>query len=204
MPAQLKLSDLHFRDLLREGDVVSWPQGPGEPLALSNALMAQGHELQSPGLFLGMSMSKTVLPEHARVFALRGLNGAGTNRRLTADGLLDVLPCHVSSVPALLRSRTLTIDVALVQVRRHPTLGGYTLGVIADYTQALVRQARVVIAQINDALPLTADDALVAEDDIDVFVEAPDNLIEMPDPLPNDLDGAVARQVATLIPDRAT
>src|SRR5450631_3020624 len=101
MSALLKLSDLHFRDLLRKGDVISWPQGPGEPLALSEALMAQGHALQSPGLFLGMSASKTVLPEHARVFALCGLNGAGTNRRLTAGGLLDVVPCHVSSVPAL-------------------------------------------------------------------------------------------------------
>ena len=204
MPAPLKLSDLRFRDLLREGDVVSWPQGPGEPLALSEALMEQGHELRSPGLFLGMSVSKTVLPEHARVFALRGLNGAGTNRRLTAGGLLDVVPCHVSSVPALLRSQTLKVDVVLVQVRRHPTLGGYTLGVIADYTQALVRNARLVIALVNDALPLTADDALVAEGELDLFVDAPGQVIEMPDPSPDDVDRLVARQVATVIPDRAT
>jgi acyl-CoA hydrolase len=204
MPATLTLSALRFRDLVREGEMIAWPQGPGEPLALSEALMAQGHELRSPSLFLGMSVSRTVQPEHARVFALRGLNGAGTNRRLTAEGLLDVVPCHVSTVPALLRTQTIKVDVALVQVRRHPILGGYTFGVIADYTQALVRHARLVIAQVNDALPVTSDDALVAEDDLDVLVETPGHVIEMPDPLPQDIDAAVAKQVAAVIPDRAT
>ncbi len=204
MPDTIELSVLRFRDLLREGDVVAWPQGPGEPLALCEALMAQRHELRSPGLFLGMSVSATVQPEHARVFALRGLNGAGTNRRLTADGLMDVIPCHVATVPTLLRTKAIAVDVALVQVRRHPTLGGYTLGVIADYTQALIRHARLVIALVNDGLPLTADDALVAEHDIDVLVDAPSQVIEMPDPPPQAIDEAVARQVAAVIPDRAT
>ena len=204
MPVNLALSDLHFRDFVREGETLAWPQGPGEPLALSEALIAQRHDLRSPSLFLGMSVSKTVQPEHAAAIALRGLNGAGTNRRLTAGGLLDVIPCHVSSVPALLRTRAIRVDVALVQVRRHPQRGCYTLGVIADYTQALIRHARLVVAQVNDALPLTADDALVADDDLDVLVEAHGRVIEMPDPMPRDADAAVARQVATVIPNRAT
>ena len=65
MPVDLALSDLHFRDLVREGETLAWPQGPGEPLALSEALIAQRHDLRSPSLFLGMSASKTVQPEHA-------------------------------------------------------------------------------------------------------------------------------------------
>lgn len=203
MPKTLSLSELRYADLVREGETLSWPQGPGEPVALSEALMAQRHELKSPTLFIGMSASTTVQREHGDVFSLRGLNGAGTNRRLTGGGLLDIIPCHVSSVPSLIRSGAIRIDVALVQVRPHPS-GGYTLGVIADSTQAMIRHARLVIAQLNDGLPLTGDDALVAEEDLDILVESHGRVLEMPDPAIRDVDQALARQVAGVIPDRAT
>jgi acyl-CoA hydrolase len=198
------ISGFHFRDVLAESDVIAWPQGPGEPLTLTRALMAQRHELRTPGLFLGMVVSDTVKPEHADVFAMRGLNGAGSNRRLTAAGVLDVIPTHVSTVPALLRSRHIGVDVALVQVRRHPTANCYTLGVIADYTQALIRGARVVIAELNESLPVTGQDALVDPRDIDLIVESAGDVIELPDPLPDAQEDAVAQRVAAVIPDGAT
>ena len=204
MPTLLPISGFHFRDVLKEGDVIAWPQGPGEPLTLTRALMAQRHELPATGLFLGISVSQTVRPEYADVFHMRGLNGAGTNRHLTAAGVLDVIPAHVSTVPALLRSGHIRVDVALIQVRRHPASRGYTLGVIADYTQALVRCARVVIAEVNENLPVTAQDALITGEDIDIFVESSGDLIEMADPAPQAQDDAVAHRVAALIPDRAT
>jgi len=202
MSRPLPIAHLHFRDFIEEGEVIAWPQGPGEPLTLTRALMAQRHDLPATELFIGMSVSGTIKAEHADAFHIRGLNGAGTNRHLTAAGVLDVIPVHVSTVPALLRTRHLRVDVALIQVRRHPA-GGYTLGVIADYTQALVQCARLVIAEVNESLPITGQDALIAAEDIDVFVESCSELLEMSDPAPQVIDDAVARQVAALVPDRA-
>jgi acetyl-CoA hydrolase len=129
------------------------------------------------------------------------LNGAGNSRRVT--GLADIVPCHVSTLPALLRGGELRVDVALVQVRPLPG-GRYTLGVIADFTQALVRRARVVIALVNPSLPATGGDAVIEADDIDVLAESDSRLIDMPDPEPGAVDRAVAQRVAALIPDRAT
>jgi acetyl-CoA hydrolase len=47
-------------------------------------------------------------------------------------------------------------------------------------------------------------DACVDSEDIDVFVESDDRLIDMPDPEPSAVERAVAQQVAALVPDRAT
>jgi acyl-CoA hydrolase len=201
MRKTVSLDQLRYVDHLRPQDVIGWPQGPGEPLALTEALVAQRADLESPVLFFGLSSSGTLRPELAEHFALRALNGAGTNRRISA--LADIVPCHVSMVPALMRSGDLRVDVALIHVRPMPT-GGFTLGVIADFTQALIRQARVVIALVNPALPATRGDALVEADDIDILVESDDRLIDMPDPEPSAAERAVAEQVAALIPDRAT
>lgn len=201
MPGSVTLSSLRFADHVRSGDVIGWPQGTGEPLALTERLVAQGRELPKPTLFFGMSSSATLHPGVVDAFSLRALNGAGTNRRISA--FADIVPSPVSAIPSLLRDKALRLDVVMIQVRRRPD-GRVTLGVIADFTQAMIDVARVVIALVNERLPLTGGDALVDEGHIDVWVESDDRIVDMPDPEPSATEEAVARQVAMLVPDRAT
>jgi len=161
----------------------------------------QREELDSPVLLFGLTHSDTLRPELAAHFGLRALNGAGTSRRVTA--LAQIIPCHVSAIAGLVYSDQLRVDVALIHVR--PTQNGrFSLGVICDFTQAMIRQARVVIALVNPALPDMGGDACVDSADIDLLVESDARIIDMPDPEPSSLERAVAKQVAALIPDRAT
>ncbi|MDN5842119.1 MAG: acetyl-CoA hydrolase [Alcaligenaceae bacterium] len=195
------LDRFRFADHVQAGDVVGWPQGPGEPLALTEALTAQRHALEDCALLFGLTQSGTLRPELTDAFRLHALNGAGTSRRVSA--VAEIFPCHVSSIPELLRSGRIRLDVALIHVR--PVGGGrYSLGVIADFTQAMIQRARVVIALVNPALPALLGDALVRAEDINVLVERDERIIEMQDPEPSDLDRVVAANVAALIPDRAT
>ena len=197
-------AEVDFAAFLRRDDVITWPQGTGEPLGLTQRLVAQRHALPAVELFFGMGSSKTLTPEHADRFRLRGLNGVGNNRVLAAANVLDIVPCHVSSVPGLIRSRALRVDVVLLRVRPHPTPGFFTVGVMADFVPAMVEAARCVIAEIDERLPITAQDALVAAADIDVLTHCDADEILMPDTEPTDIDVRVAAQAAALIPDGAT
>jgi acyl-CoA hydrolase len=197
-------ADFDFASVLREGDVVAWPQGTGEPLGLTRRLTAERHSLPPLSLFIGMCTGKTLSPEHADRFAMHALNGAGTNRTLAAAGVLDIIPAYVSTIPRLLRSGAIRVDVALLRVRPHPQQGYVTTGVVADYTQALVAAARCVIAEVDERLPITGQDALVPIEDIDHFVPACGPEILMPDPVPSARDARIAEIVASFIPDRAT
>ncbi len=195
------LDRLRLADHLQAGDVVAWPQGPGEPLALTEALVAQRHTLEDCALLFGLTQSDTLRPELTDAFRLHAFNGAGTSRRVSA--VSEIFPCHVSAIPQLLRSGRIRVDAALIQVR--PLSGGrYSLGVIADFTRAMIQRARVVIALVNPALPALLGDALVDAADIDVLVERDERIIEMQDPEPSEVERAVAANVAALIPDRAT
>ncbi len=193
-----------FAAVLRDGDVVAWPQGTGEPLALTARLVAERHALPPIGLFIGMSTSKTLSPDHVDRFTIRSLNGAGSNRALAAAGALDIIPTHVSTIPGLLRCGAIKVDVVLLRVRPHTEPGFVTTGVVADFTQALIAAARCVIAEVDERLPLTGQDALVPISAIHHFVEAtgPESLL--PDPVPSPLDRRIADVVAAFIPDRAT
>ena len=204
MPVSSLSSRFDFSPHLREGDAVTWLQGTGEPLGLTQRLVAQRHALPPLDLFVGMLSSKTLQPEHADRFRFRGLNGAGAARTLTAANLLNIVPAHVSCVPSLLRSRAIRVDVLLLRLRPHTKPGFYTAGVMVDFLPAMVQAARCVIAEIDERLPITAHDALVAAEDIDVLTECDADEVLMPDPEPTELDMRVAAHVAGLIPDGAT
>ncbi|CAH1648251.1 Acyl-CoA hydrolase [Hyphomicrobiales bacterium] len=197
-------SSFDFNSILRAGDTIAWPQGSGEPRGLTQRLVATRHSLPPVRLFIGMVTSDTLSPDCADCFELTGLNGAGSNRRLTAAGVLEVIPVHVSSIARLIEAGTLPVDVALIRVRPSPVPGHFTVGVVADYTQALVKKARCVVAELDERMPATAHDALVAARDIDVWVEADVDQILLHDTEPSTEEREVARHVASAIPDRAT
>ena len=205
MPIRYGLSSaFDFSTCVRADDVVTWPQGTGEPLGLTQRLVAQRHALPPLTLFVGMSTSKTLSPDQADRFRFRALNGAGNNRSLTAANVADIVPCYVSAVPALVRSGAIRVDVVLLRVKPHPKPGYFTVGVMADFVPALVAAARCVIAEIDPRLPVTAQDALVAASDIDVLTECDADEILLPDPEPDEIDKRVAAHVAARIPDGAT
>ena len=197
-------STFDFSPHVRDSDVATWLQGTGEPLGLTGRLVAQRHALPPLELFVGMLSSRTLKPEHADRFRFRGLNGAGTARTLTAANLLAIVPVHVSAVPSLIRSRAIRVDVLLLRVRPHPKPGHFSAGVMVDFLPALLQAARCVIAEVDERLPITSQDALVAAEDIDVLTECDADVVLIPDPEPTDVDMRVAAQVAGLIPDGAT
>ena len=204
MPCRPLSSAFDFSPHVRADDVVTWPQGTGEPLGLTRRLVGQRHALPPLEVFVGMTTSDTLSPQHADRFRFRTLNGAGTTRRLTAGNVADIVPAYVSAVPALVRSGVIRVDVVLLRARAHPKPGFFTVGVMADFVPALVATARCVIAEIDERLPLTSQDALVAERDIDVLTECDTDEILLPDPQPDEIDRRVAAHVAGLIPDGAT
>jgi acyl-CoA hydrolase len=197
-------STFRFDTILKPGDTVAWPQGTGEPRGLTQRLVAERHKLPPIRLFIGMTASDTLSPACADRFTMQGLNGVGTNRRLTAKDVLDITPVHVSTVPKLLRGGSIAVDVALIRVRPTGVPNQYTVGVVADYTTALIQTARCVVAEVDERLPLTGHDALVSSGDIDVLLTADGDEVLLPDSVPSDVDLAVAHNVAAVIPDRAT
>jgi len=197
-------SSLDFNRFLQADDVITWPQGTGEPLGLTRRLVQQRHELPPVELFIGMTTSSTLSPDQADRFRFRVLNGAGSTRKLTVGNVADIVPCYVSAVPALVRTGAIRVDVLLLRVKPHPKPGYFTVGVMADFVPALVAAARCVIAEVDQRLPVTAQDALVAASDIDVLTECDGDEILLPDPEPDEVDQRVAAHVAALVPDGAT
>jgi acyl-CoA hydrolase len=96
------------------------------------------------------------------------------------------------------------MNVALIRVRPTQDPAVMSLGVMTDFVHEMVEAARVIVAEVDERLPLTRADALIARERITHFTAADSPEPTMPDPAPSEADTAVARHVAALIPDRAT
>src|SRR5262249_31584433 len=82
-------------------------------------------------------------------------------RGLASSGQLDYVPTSLEEIPRLLTSGRLPIDVALLQVSPPDSRGFVSLGVSVDLAPAILSVARMVIAEINPAMPRTHGESFV-------------------------------------------
>ena len=202
--APITAADFDFRDLLRAGDWIVCGQAAAEPLTLTRKLLAECGDALPLTTFLGATMSTTFdaqLPANMR-FAAYG--AMGRNASLADRGLLDVVPERYADLPGLFAGGTLHADVVLLQVA--PGTGGQapSLGLNHDYTVAAARRARVVIAEVNSAAPWTHGAALPDDLRVDHWVAADCAPLTLAPKPSGPVEQAIARHLASMIPDGAT
>lgn len=188
---------------IRSGDTIFWNQGTAEPLALTQALVQQRAALGHCSVFLGLTNSSTLQPEHADHLSFLSYCGLAQNRRLLQAGVLDVIPCHCSQLPALIASKVIACDVVFLHLSAPGPNGKLSLGVANDYLLEAARRARVVIAEINDQMPWTYGSGDLDGIRIDAVVHSSRPLLEMPAGRVGDIERRIAEHAAAFIDDAA-
>ena len=198
--------DVDLVEYLRPGDRVAWPQGAGEPLTLTRKLIAARHQVPDLSVFVGALLDDTLTENTCDGLSVYAVGGLGAGSKISAAGLMEVMPIRMTAVPRLLNSGMLKVDVALVHLAGPDASGRYSMSCTADYVRELVRTARTVIAEVNDRAPFTLGDTLLDPSDIDVIVPVsyPPIQVEPRPAAPDSPTYAVARNIAELIPDGAT
>jgi 4-hydroxybutyrate CoA-transferase len=125
-------------------------------------------------------------------------------RRAINEGRAEFIPVFLSDIPRLFDQGILPIDAALINVSLPDEHGFCSLGTSVDTVITAVRNAKVVIAQLNKSMPRTLGDSFVHVSKIDYGVE-----VDMP---PYDhatgeigeVENKIGGYVADLVQDEAT
>lgn len=125
-------------------------------------------------------------------------------RDAVCQGLADYTPVFLSEVPDLFASRSINLDVALIQVTPPDEDGLCSYGVSVDVVKGAAENADHVIAEVNSRMPRTLGDSFIHVDQIDTVVETDAPLPELYYPPPDDVATKIAKNVATLVQDGAT
>jgi acetyl-CoA hydrolase len=191
---------------VKSGDHIYVHPGCATPERLLDALVARAPELSDVKIVHLMSMGRADyvnpgMEAHFRHVAL--FCGKNVRDAINA-GRADYVPIFLSEIPKLFRSGRLRPDVALIHVAPPDEHGFCSFGVGVECTKAAAEAARVVIAQVNPAMPRVLGDNFIHVRKITHFVEAHDPLVELPRVRMSPSFEEIGRNVASLIEDGAT
>lgn len=194
--------------LIKDGDHIFIQGSTAIPEVLSAALAERGHELRNVTLYNAFAVAKGpapyTRPEFKDSFYVESFFVSNAVRDFINNGYGATIPRFLGEVPALFRDGTCPIDVAFINCSMPDKDGYVSFGVSADLATAAVQCAKVIIAQINKAMPFSYGDPVIHIDKIDACVECDDPLVEVPTPVPNEAEQRIGGYIAELIPDGAT
>ncbi|GAA0612575.1 acetyl-CoA hydrolase/transferase C-terminal domain-containing protein [Sporichthya brevicatena] len=123
-------------------------------------------------------------------------------RKAVAAGLVEYLPVRASRLAHLL-SRW-SPDVALVRVGPPDPRGYCSLGASAGYGRPAVRNARIVIAEVDPSVPRTFGETMLHHSEIDILVESATPVPLYRAAVGDELTRLIAQHVRTLLPRELT
>lgn len=177
--------------------------GCAEPETLVEALMQRGPEVEDVEIVHMMTMGSApyVAPEMAGHFRHNAIFIGSNVRDAINEGRADYTPIYLSEIEGLFESGAMPLDVALIQVSPPDAHGYCSFGVGIDTSLTAAKQARYVVAQVNDQMPRTNGDSFIHVNDIDAVVVSSRPLCEMKKVRITEMHTAIARNVAGLIDD---
>ncbi len=200
MTLSVRADQLDLGQWLKAGDRIVLGQACGEPATLVEALIAQGAAIGGLCAFIATSFSGLFTPETAEAFALSSMGAIGALRSMTEASKLAVIPAHVSQVGPMISAGIIGCDVAMIQVSPADAQGNHSCGLISDYVRAAVDKARLVIAEVNEAVPFSPGETIPASA-IDVAVHVDRAPVEVAAAKIGATDEAIARHCAGFIGD---
>ncbi|MEZ4302693.1 MAG: 4-hydroxybutyrate coenzyme A transferase, partial [Polyangiaceae bacterium] len=180
--------------------------GAAEPNVLAQALCGYGQHLADNEIVHLLTLGKApyVEPGMEGRFRHTAFFIGANVRKAVQEGRADFMPVFLSEIPALIQSRRVRIDVALIQVSEPDRHGFVSLGVSVDIVRAAVDSADLVIAEVNPNMPHTYGDSFLPVDRIKHLVPVDYALPERETEVLDEVDRAIGQHVASLVPDRAT
>ena len=194
--------------LVRSGDTIVAQGSTSVPNVLFRALTERAAELRDVKIIVGFGVcpedAPYAKPEYIDSFRALSIFVPNYLRRAMKEGVADTIPCFLGEVPFLFRSGQVPVDVAFLNVSEPDENGYCSYGISADIAFSAVECARVVIAQVNKYMPRTFGDPVIHVSKISAMCRGDEPLMEVPTPVPNEIETKIGRYIAEQIPDGAT
>lgn len=191
---------------IKSGNRVAFAHAVAEPTALVDAMVANASAYKDVEICHMVTLGKGEYTDvkYKDNFRFNGWFTGGPTRNCIAEGHGDFTPVFFHEVPNYIRKGIFDLDVFMVMVSPPDKHGYCSVGVSSDYTMQGIKSARVVLAQVNDQVPVVYGDTFVHVSQVDKFVEVSQPLPELPLPKIGEVEQAIGRYCAELVEDGAT
>lgn len=158
---------------IKSGQKIFVQGSAATPLMLTQALGRRAAELNQVEIISISTLGDIGLlnPGFPDSFYINSLFVSANTREAVNDNRGDYIPVFLSEIPRLFNDKIIQPDIALIHVSTPDKHGFCSLGVSVDIARSAVKNARLVIAQMNPLMPRTLGDGLMHISEIDVLTE---------------------------------
>ncbi len=191
---------------IKSGDRVAFAHAVAEPPVLVEAMVANAEAYKNVEVCHMVTLGKGAYskPEMKDHFRFNGWFTSPSTRDSIAQGHGDFTPVFFHEVPNYIRNGIFSIDVFMVMVSPPDEHGYCCVGVSSDYTMQGIESAKIVLAEVNDQVPVVFGDTFVHVSQIDKFVESSHPLPELGLPKIDEVELAIGKNCAELVEDGST
>lgn len=151
------------------------------PSVLLKALFKRSSELRKVELVsittLGSDIFK--IEDFKASFFMNSLFVSQNVREIVNSDSGDYVPIFLSEIPRLFNQNILPLDVALIHVSKPDKHGFCSLGTSVDIGRSAVKNAKYIIAQVNEQMPRTHGDGIIHVNEIHAMVHVNEALPEV-------------------------
>lgn len=120
------------------------------------------------------------------------------------NGSTEYIPCRYSGIPELFINGHIRLDFSLISVTPPNSKGNCSFGVSSDFTTAMARCAKKVIAEVNHQMPWVHGDNHIHINEIDYYIETERQLPQIHPERFTERDRTIGANASQLIDDEAT
>lgn len=124
----------------------------------------------------------------------------GAYREYYEQGRLEFVPAYHSARFRAIEDEY-NINIVVLKLSEPDDRGYCSAGLHADYSQAMLNNADLIVAEINSAMPYVDDALKISVDDINYCVTSDDPLIEYSVAPASDTDKKIASYISDLVED---
>jgi len=195
--------------IVKSGDIVHYGEFVMNSAYLDAALAKRAHELYQVNIISTTCpfIPQTALADPKRAhFIFNDFHLSSASRKLHDKNLCNYIPLNYHEGPSYYQRGYIEPDVALIKVAPMDKNGYFNFGTSVSFTPYMCDSARIVIAEINNSVPLClgGNRESIHISEIDYIVEGDNQpMVESPEVPVSDIDKKIASIVMEEIEDGA-
>ena len=192
--------------IVKSNDFVYIHGGAAAPEILIDALVARAPELRNVTIgHIHIEGKATYAdPKYKDSFFVNSFFLSSNVRHINQTNNGSYTPIFLSDMPLLFDRKHIKVDVVLIQVTPPDKFGFCSMGVSVEASKSAIRNAKYVIAQVNNQMPRTYGDAMFHIDEIDFLVEHDAPIFSLQLTTPTAIETQIAQHIVPLIEDGST
>ncbi len=196
-----------FISLIKPGNKIFLSSGPAIPSlavkTLNESDTIRNYDLEIVQLFSVESFfDKTTCD--MRNYRLKTFRSGQIPANEVCDGMEDFIPANLVEIPYIFATRAIEIDIAVITTSLPDKRGFMSLGVAIDVADIIIKNASIVIAEVNPNMPFTYGETAIHCDQIDYIIQSDTPLLERERKSFDKIHERIGWHVSNLIQDGST